>query len=105
EFYSDVQEIKSEHPDDEQKQNAELDTLLKEEITLDMTEYAHLMNPLYDALLDYPHEIDTEKEPGKPSDSAVHDYLVDVLESEVEEVEKQAEIDEAVEDAKYQEVE
>src|SRR5699024_247834 len=105
EFYSDIQEIKSENPDDTEKQNAELDTLLKEEITLDMTEYAHLMHPLYDALLDYPHEIDTEKEPGKPSDSAVHDYLVDVLEAEVEEVEKQAEIGEAVEDAQYQEVE
>ena len=105
EFYSDIQEIKSEHPNDSEKQNAELDTLLKEEVTLDMTEYAHLMHPLYDALLDYPHEIDTEKEPGKPSDSAVHDYLVDVLEAEVVEVETQAGIDETVEDAQYQEVE
>src|SRR5699024_12551725 len=67
--------------------------------------YAHLMHPLYDALLDYPHEIDTEKEPGKPSDSAVHDYLVDVLEAEVVEVETQAGSDETVEDAQYQEVE
>src|SRR5699024_4551570 len=102
EFYSDIQEIKSENPDDTEKQNAELDTLLKEEITLDMTEYAHLMHPLYDALLDYPHEIDTEKQEGKPSDSAVHDYLVDVLEVEIEEAEAQ---DNSVEDAQFQEVE
>src|SRR5699024_75629 len=89
EFYSDIQESKSEHPDDIEKQNAELDTLLKEEITLDMTEYAHLMPALYDALLDYPHEIDSEKVAGKPSDAAIHDYLIDVLEAEVVEVETQ----------------
>lgn len=105
EFYSDVQELKSEHPDDDQKQNEELQTLLKEEITIDMTEYAKLMPHLYEALLDYPHEIDSDKAPGKPSDAAVHDYLIDVLESEVEEVEKQEEIDKSVEDAQFQEVE
>ena len=102
EFYSDVQEIKSEHPDDEQKQNKELDTLLKEEITLDMTEYAHLMPALYDALLDYPHEIDSDKVAGKPSDAAVHDYLIDVLEAEIEEAGAK---DNGVEDAQFQEVE
>src|SRR5699024_12495783 len=98
-------DIKTERRDDIEEQTAELDTLPKADITLDLTEYAHLMNPLYDALLDYPHEMDTEKEPGKPSDSAVHDYLVDVLEAEVVEVETQAGIDETVEDAQYQEVE
>lgn len=102
EFYSDVQEIKSEHPGDEAKQNEELDTLLKERVTLDMTEYAHLMPALYDALLDYPHEIESEKAPGKPSDAAVHDYLIDVLEAEIEEAEAQ---DNSVEDAQFQEVE
>lgn len=102
EFYSDVQEIKSEHPNDTEKQNEELDTLLKEEITIDMTEYAKLMPHLYEALLDYPHEIDSEKAPGKPSDAAVHDYLIDVLEAEIEEAEAQ---DNSVEDAQFQEVE
>src|SRR5699024_10072015 len=100
EFYSDIQEIKSEHPEDSEKQNAELDTLLKEEVTLDMTEYAHLMPTLYDALLDYPHEIDSDKVAGKPSDAAVHDYLIDVLEAEIEEAEAQ---DNSVEDAQFQE--
>jgi|SRR5699024_4205924 len=102
EFYSDVQEIKSEHPDDIEKQNEELSELLKEVVIVDMTEYANLMPKLYDAMLDYPHEIDTEKEPGKPSDSAVHDYLIDVLEAEIEEAEAQ---DNGVEDAQFQEVE
>src|SRR5699024_10974181 len=102
EFYSDIQQIKSEHADDSEKQNAELDTPLKEEITLDMTEYAHLMPALYDALLDYPHEIDSERVSGKPSDAAVHDYLIDILEAEIEEAEAQ---DNSVEDAQFQEVE
>lgn len=82
EFYSDIQEIKSEHPNDAEKQNEELETLLKEEIVLDMTEYAHLMPRLYDALLDYPHEISTDRAQGKPSDAAIHDYLIDILEDD-----------------------
>lgn len=115
EFYSDVQELKSEHPDDEQKQNEEMQTLLKEEIVLDMTEYTNLMHPLYDALLDYPHEIDTEtvSESGqkKPSDSAIHDYLIDTLEDGFDDSTNEPQIDEAgatineVEEAQYQEVE
>lgn len=82
EFYSDIQEIKSEHPDDTEKQNEELETLLKETIVLDMTEYAHLMPNLYDALLDYPHEIAADRAQGKPSDAAIHDYLIDILEDD-----------------------
>ncbi|KIH69948.1 hypothetical protein [Salinicoccus roseus] len=82
EFYSDIQEIKSEHPDNIEKQNEELELLLKEEIVLDMTEYAQLMPGLYNALLDYPHEISTERRQGKPSDAAVHDYMIDVLEDD-----------------------
>ena len=108
EFYSDVQEIKSENPNDEQKQKEELQTLLKEEIIIDMTEYAHLMHPLYDALLDYPHEIDTDGEHGKPSDSAVHDYLVDILEYGFDEdSNNEPQIDAAnnAEEAQFQEVE
>src|SRR5699024_6291185 len=62
EFYSDVQEIKSEHPDDVEKQNEELSELLKEDVIVDMTEYANLMPKLYDAMFDYPHEIDTERD-------------------------------------------
>lgn len=115
EFYSDVQEVKSENPDDTEKQNEELQTLLKEEIIIDMTEYAHLMHPLCDALLDYPHEIDTEtvSESGqkKPSDSAIHDYLIDVLEDGFDDSTNEPQIDEAgatnneVEEAQFQEVE
>lgn len=109
EFYSDVQELKSEHPDDDQKQNEELQTLLKEEIVLDMTEYTNLMHPLYDALLDYPHEIDTVRTEGKPSDSAIHDYLIDVLEDGFEDSTNEPQIDEPdaanneVEEAQFQE--
>lgn len=108
EFYSDVQELKSEHPDDEQKQNEELQTLLKEEIVLDMTEYANLMPALYDALLDYPHEIDTERTQGKPSDSAIHDYIIDILEQDdAPHVETSSTTDAEAdyEEAQYQEVE
>src|SRR5699024_2149021 len=82
EFYSDVQEIKSEHPDDVEKQNEELSELLKEDVIVDMTEYANLMPKLYDAMFDYPHEIDTDRQQGKPSDSAVHDYIIDILEKD-----------------------
>lgn len=111
EFYSDIQEVKSENPEDTAKQNEELQTLLKEEIVIDMTEYAHLMHPLYDALLDYPHEIDTVRTEGKPSDSAIHDYLIDVLEDGFDDSTNEPQIDEPdaanneVEEAHYQEVE
>lgn len=116
ELYSDFQEIKSEHPDDMSKQNEELKTLLQEQVTIDMTEYAHLMSPLYDALMDYPHEIDTERETNldangnqiasRPSDATIHDYIIDVLEAavEVDDSDNESQID-GVEDAQYQEVE
>lgn len=84
EFYSDVQEIKSEHPDDVEKQNEELSELLKEDVIVDMTEYANLMPKLYDAMFDYPHEIDTERGYGKPTDASIHDYVIDVLEEVME---------------------
>lgn len=111
EFYSDIQEVKSENPDNEQKQNEELQNLLKEEIIIDMTEYAHLMDSLYDALLDYPHEIDTQRTKEKPSDSAIHDYLIDTLEVGFDDSTNEPQIDEPdaanneVEEAQYQEVE
>src|SRR5699024_3919162 len=109
EFYSDIQEIKSEHPDDTKKQEEELNTLLKEQVTIDMTEYAHLMTPLYDALMDYPHEIDSVREQGKPSVAAIHDYIIDILEAELDKEtndnsDNESQID-GVEDAQYQEVE
>lgn len=111
EFYSDVQEVKSENPDDTAKQNEELQTLLKEVIIIDMTEYAQYMKPLYDELLDYPHEIDTVRAEGKPSDSAIHDYLIDVLEDGFDDSTNEPQIDDTdaanneVEEAQYQEVE
>ncbi|WP_411842110.1 hypothetical protein [Salinicoccus sp. HZC-1] len=109
EFYSDIQEVKSEHPDDTEKQNEELETLLKEDVVIDMTEYAHMMHPLYAVLLDYPHEINTEREPGKPSDAAIHDYLIDVLEDGFDEEGnndlKDTDAANNVEEAHYQEVE
>ena len=84
EFYSDIQEVKSEHPDDTEKQNEAFTELSSEKAVLDMTEYEKLMPVLYDAMLDYPHEIDTEREYGKPTDASVHDYLIDVLEEVIE---------------------
>ena len=84
EFYSDIQEVKSEHPDDTEKQNEAFTELSSEKAVLDMTEYEKLMPVLYDALLDYPHEIDTEREYGKPTDASIHDYLIDVLEEVIE---------------------
>ena len=108
EFYSDVQEIKSEHPDDVEKQNEELSELLKEGVIVDMTEYANLMPKLYDAMFDYPHEIDTERTQGKPSDSAIHDYIIDILEQDdAPHVETSSTTDAEAdyEEAQYQEVE
>lgn len=84
EFYSDIQEVKSEHPDDIERQNEAFTELSSEKAVLDMTEYEKLMPVLYDAMLDYPHEIDTEREYGKPTDASIHDYVIDVLEEVVE---------------------
>lgn len=84
EFYSDIQEVKSEHPDDTEKQNEAFTELSSEKAVLDMTEYEKLMPVLYDAMLDYPHEIDTEREYGKPTDASIHDYVIDVLEEVIE---------------------
>lgn len=84
EFYSDIQEVKSEHPDDTEKQNEAFTELSSEKAVLDMTEYEKLMPVLYDAMLDYPHEIDTERDYGKPSDASIHDYLIDVLEETID---------------------
>lgn len=84
EFYSDIQEVKSEHPDDTEKQNEAFAELSKEKSILDMSEYAHMMPVLYDAMLDYPHEIDTAREYGKPTDASIHDYVIDVLEEVIE---------------------
>ena len=84
EFYSDIQEVKSEHPDDTEKQNEAFAELSSEKAVLDMTEYEKLMPVLYDAMLDYPHEIDTEREYGKPTDASIHDYVIDVLEEVIE---------------------
>ena len=84
EFYSDIQEVKSEHPDDVEKQNEAFTELSSEKAVLDMTEYEKLMPVLYDAMLDYPHEIDTEREYGKPTDASIHDYVIDVLEEVIE---------------------
>lgn len=85
EFYSDIQEVKSEHPDDAEKQNEAFTELSSEKAVLDMTEYEKLMPVLYDAMLDYPHEIGTEREYGKPTDASIHDYLIDVLEEAINE--------------------
>lgn len=84
EYYSDFNEIKSEHPDDKEKQNELFTELNKEKSVLDMTEYESFMPQLYNAMLDYPHEIDTYSEPGKPSDALVHDLIIDVLEEALE---------------------
>ena len=84
EYYSDFNEIKSEHPDDKEKQNELFTELNKEKSVLDMTEYESFMPQLYNTMLDYPHEIDTYTEPGKPSDALVHDLIIDVLEGALE---------------------
>ena len=84
ELQSDAQELKAEYPDDAVKQNEEFVELYKENAILDMAENEHLMPSLYDALLDYPHEISVERNNGIPSDASIHDYLIDVLEEVIE---------------------
>ena len=81
ELQSDAQELKAEYPDDADKQNEGFVELYKENAILDMTENEHLIPSLYDALLDYPHEINVERTNGNPSDASIHDYLIDVLEA------------------------
>ena len=90
ELQEDAQELKSEYPDSTEKQNEGFVELYKENAILDMTENEHLMPSLYDALLDYPHEISVERVNGNPSDASIHDYLIDVLEAEID---KGAEVD------------
>src|SRR5699024_5362050 len=84
ELQSDAQELKTEYPDNVDKQNEGFVELYKEKAVLDMTESEHLMSSLYDALLDYPHEISVERTNGNPSDASIHDYLIDVLEEVIE---------------------
>lgn len=85
ELQSDAQELKTEYPDNTDKQNEGFVELYKENAILDMTENEHLMPSLYDALLDYPHEISVERINGNPSDASIHDYLIDVLEEAINE--------------------
>lgn len=85
EFQEDAQELKSEYPDNADKQNEGFVELYKEKAILDMTENEHLLPSLYDALLDYPHEISVERTNGNPSDASIHDYLIDVLEDAINE--------------------
>ena len=82
---SDAQELKAEYPDNTEKQNEGFVELYKENAILDMTENEHLMPSLYNALLDYPHEISIERNNGNPSDASIHDYLIDVLEEVINE--------------------
>ena len=84
ELQEDAQELKMEYPDDADKQNEGFVELYKENAILDMTENEHLMPSLYDALLDYPHEISVDRNNGNPSDASIHDYLIDVLEEVIE---------------------
>ena len=105
ELRSDLLEIKSEHPDDEEKQKEETEELFKETAIIDMTEYENYMPILKEFLLNYDKVLDTYSEPGKPSDASIHDYLIDVLEeAEVDHSNNVTQID-GVEDAQFQEVE
>ena len=85
ELQADAQELKAEYPDDAEKQNEGFVELYKEKAILDMTENECLMPSLYDAMLDYPHEISVERSNGNPSDASIHDYLIDVLEEAINE--------------------
>lgn len=106
ELRSDLLEIKSEHPDDEEKQKSETEELFKETAIIDMTEYSQYMPTLKNVLLDYDKGIDTHSEPGRPSEASIHDYLIDVLEdAEVDHSTNDLQINNSVEDAQYQEVE
>ena len=97
ELQSDAQELKSEHPDDAEKQNESFVELYKEKAILDMTENEHLIPSLYDALLDYPHEISVERNNGNPSDASIHDYLIDVLEEANNDVTTSKDIEDSTE--------
>ena len=84
ELQSDAQELKAEYPDNTEKQNEGFVELYKENPILYMTENENLIPSLYDALLDYPHEISVERVDSNPSDASIHDYLIDVLEEVME---------------------
>lgn len=106
ELRSDLLEIKSEHPDDEEKQKSETEELVKETAIIDMTEYSQYMPTLKHVLLDYDKGIDTYSEPGRPSDASIHDYLIDVLEEALNEEDSnnETQMDTKIEEAEYQEV-
>ena len=106
ELRSDLLELKSNHPDDEEKQKEETEELFKEIAIIDMIEYSQYMPILKNVLLDYDKGIDTYSEQGRPSDASIHDYLIDVLEeAEVDHSNNDSQINNEVEEAQYQEVE
>lgn len=90
ELRSDLLEIKSEHPDDEEKQKEETEELVKETAILNMTEYEKYMPILKEFLLNYDEGLDTYSEPGRPSEASIHDYIIDVLEEAEVEYDKES---------------
>lgn len=85
ELQADAQDLKAEYQGDTEKQNEGFVELYREKAVLDMSENEHLMSSLYEAMFDYPHEINVERNNGNPSDASIHDYLIDVLEEAINE--------------------
>ena len=94
-------ELKRDEQYEELKQVlAEMNELTAEQSVIDMTEYAHLLPALKEALEDHPHEL-------KGDEAVAHDLILDALESNLPSSDADApnKENESVEDAQFQEVE
>lgn len=78
----DAYQLKEEYESEELEAQAKL--LEQEIVVLDMTEYEDHMYALYDATLNYGHELEE-------ADAVRHDFIVDILEEAIDEKKKKDE--------------
>ena len=79
-YFSDIEDLKLDETDSEEEKEKKFVELNEENCVIDMTEYAGFMVTLSNLMQDYDYVISTEKNNGMPSDSIIHDYIIDVLE-------------------------
>lgn len=83
-YFSDIEDLKLDETDSEEEKEKKFVELNEENCVIDMTEYAGFMVTLSNLMQDYDYVISTEKNNGMPSDSVIHDYIIDVLEEAIE---------------------
>ena len=83
-YFSDIEDLKLDETDSEEEKEKKFVELNEENCVIDMTEYAGFMVTLSNLMQDYDYVISTEKNNGMPSDSIIHDYIIDVLEEAIE---------------------